>query len=419
MDSKKVFKKERETSFDKEQGMLELIPIHQWSLLVLLGLSLFILLLWSIFGTINTRVYGTGVLIPGTGKLYTVSPKYSGVIQEFLVKVGQSVEKGEVIAKIDASYLREQIKNKKIYIANLEQEKEKVAREIKGQRESFSLYQQKLISTLDEKEMFSKKYKTYLETFLEKIKTLKERGDLTSPEYEKYNNDYYKASENLSETLMDISKTSLTEEEKYLDLFEKIAELRLKLIEQKNDLLNLEIEFKDKRYVRSEVNGVVMSVMGGTGKYIAAGKPLLSLAPHSTEKVVYTLFRAFNGKKIEKGMTALSSPTFVNKYQYGSINGTVESINLYPSDKDSILSDIISESWLTQMGFSGDAMIVAKIKLKTVDGEKEKYQWTSSGGPRYPVNSGSFFSIEIDVQKQAPITLVIPLLRELLGVEAR
>lgn len=70
-----------------------------WSLLALL----FCLLLWAIFGRLDIIAVAQGKLVPQSS-LKIVQPAEAGIIKEILVKEGDEVRAGQVLARMDAEF---------------------------------------------------------------------------------------------------------------------------------------------------------------------------------------------------------------------------------------------------------------------------------------------------------------------------
>lgn len=415
---KKIFKNTESVFFEKAQGPVTLIPIHQWVVLLAFGVSLFVLLLWSIFGTVYTRVHGMGVLVPGGNHIYPISSKFSGIIQAYLVKRGDNVKKGDIIARISTLQIDKKITNQKKYLSELEREHKKIVNSVEKQEDALTTYQNKLLSSLSQKATFTTEYKNYLSNFLKGVKKINEKGYVSLTKYESYKDQYYNTVNILDQTLMNMSKAQYSQEEQRYQMYIKVVASKLKLIQEYNNLSVLQLERFDKRNIIAHKTGTVISIMGTIGQYIDAGQPLANIVPEQGKPKLFVLFKPFEGKRIKKGMSALSSPTYIDKYQYGSIKGQIENIEDYPSDENAILAVILDKSWLKQLGFSGDAMLMSTVTLDTNDKTFTGYQWTSSSGPPYPITPGSFIDVMVNVKEQAPITLVIPLLRRLMGVQA-
>jgi len=79
-----------------------------WIALATVLLLVFSALMWSVFGVIATKVSGTGLIIDADG-VVNISSESSGRLAEILVKVGDRVQRGQVVAIVEQPDLEAQI----------------------------------------------------------------------------------------------------------------------------------------------------------------------------------------------------------------------------------------------------------------------------------------------------------------------
>jgi HlyD family secretion protein len=90
---------DRISSPEKIDVNLKIISPKWWIMLLSALILLILFLAWGLFGTLNSRVYGTGVLIR-QGGLQVVQSKFNGELLETKIDNNSYVRKGEVVAKI-------------------------------------------------------------------------------------------------------------------------------------------------------------------------------------------------------------------------------------------------------------------------------------------------------------------------------
>ena len=101
---KTVFRKKAiEHTFTSEvlEDMVKVIPARLWIILALLLLIFSIVLVWLFVGTVSPRVSGEGILTAESEQLTRiVVPHKSGVIRDFYVNPGDSIQHGDLIAEL-------------------------------------------------------------------------------------------------------------------------------------------------------------------------------------------------------------------------------------------------------------------------------------------------------------------------------
>ena len=74
-------------------------PLAGWTLRVLIALLAGVLL-WSVFGQLDIVAVAEGKLVP-SGYLKIVQPAEQGIVKEILVREGEAVKAGQVLARMD------------------------------------------------------------------------------------------------------------------------------------------------------------------------------------------------------------------------------------------------------------------------------------------------------------------------------
>lgn len=140
---KKLFRKvslERLSSPEQLDQLMTITNRRGWiGLLGVLGL-LSVLILWSLFGVVTTKIDAKGIMIRGDG-VYQVNAIHQGVITELKVNSGDRVKKGDLIAYMASPDLAEQIqqleaKRLEITKANIVEDEELINEQIAALQES-------------------------------------------------------------------------------------------------------------------------------------------------------------------------------------------------------------------------------------------------------------------------------------------
>ena len=64
---------------------------------------------------------------------------------------------------------------------------------------------------------------------------------------------------------------------------------------------------------------------------------------------------------------------------------------------------------------SGGKTYLARINLAEDTNSVSGFKWWFGGGPQFRVNAGTFAEVEIVLNERAPVTFVVPALRQLVG----
>ena len=169
--------------------------------------------------------------------------------------------------------------------------------------------------------------------------------------------------------------------------------------------------------VRAPVSGQVIEIKVATGAIVTAGTPVASIRTGTTEIEVLLYVSPAEGKQVKAGMQALVSPAAVRREEFGAVRGTVESLSSFPVSFDGTVAVLQNES-LAQSFFRDGPPYSGRIALIPDPTTTSGFAWTSPKGATQTLAPGTLASIEIKSRSQPPITLAIPLLKELLGLRS-
>jgi HlyD family secretion protein len=147
---------------------------------------------------------------------------------------------------------------------------------------------------------------------------------------------------------------------------------------------------------------------------VPVGKPILSIeiAGEGLELVMYV--PPEHGKEIAAGMEVRIEPATVKKEEFGTLIGRVLTVSEFPISADGMMATLQNSQLVTRFSAHG-APYAARVSLAADPNSRSGYAWTSAKGPPVVLSSGTTATAEVTVREQAPIALVLPLLRAQIG----
>lgn len=111
MEEKKLYRKvalDRLSSPEQLDRLMTITRPTGW--LALLGIAVVVIsaLIWGIWGSIPTKIYGEGILIRGGG-IHHIVPLHSGHLTDIRIEEGDTIKKGQVVARISQSELESEM----------------------------------------------------------------------------------------------------------------------------------------------------------------------------------------------------------------------------------------------------------------------------------------------------------------------
>ena len=314
---------------------------------LVIGVALF----WGFMGSVPEVVKGNGVFV-NSENIFSEKYGSQGTIKNVFVSRGDTVETGQVIARVERQDLLDQIKNNEKKLDGLIKMKQLVVESNK--HGSFSAGA---------------------------LRNLYERGLITQQEY--YNS--------------------------------RQTEVNLdgQITEAKQQLAISRENYETATQVVSDYTGTVIEVPVRKGDYVQAGTTIIVVQTEARNSTVEALlyFQATDGKKIEPGMKIGLIPSTVKQEEYGYILGIVRDVSEFPVS-DAYLSSRLQNSALANSFHEIKNPIEVTVSLMPDFENYSGYKWSSSKGPRQKIGAGYMCSATVTTSKKRPVDLIVPALKK-------
>ncbi|MEH2158479.1 NHLP bacteriocin system secretion protein [Nostoc sp.] len=472
-----IFRKEsleRLSSPERLDQLMQVVNPVDWLPLATLGTFVLLGLIWSIFGRIPVTVTGKGILIQ-PNQVVTFESPISGQLKSLNVKTGQCIDRGYVIATIDPTDLKQQLQLQRSKLGQLQTQeqnssllqRQRTAKEKEAIASSKASYIQRLRDTQTLTPAFYEKglnaireqrislhqrlndavtVVPILKDRLQKRQQLVDAGAIAKDTYLQAEQEYKQATQTVSDIKVQLKQLDVQETEaqqRYLQNLSSVGELQAQLkdletksqridqenVENLNTKINqiqevnraiaqLENQILDNSQIISPSNGCVLEVTGFVGQVTTPKTPLvtLSVGDKKTSLIAVSYFRVEDGKQIQPGMIVQITPTSVKRERFGGIVGKVTSVSPLPVTKEGAKSVIGNPDLVTNILLTGGGDIEVRTEMELAPSNFSGYRWSSSQGPKLNISAGTTTSVRVKVAEQAPITYVLPILREFTGI---
>lgn len=412
-----IFRKvalERLSSPEQLDQLMQVTNPQGWLALTGLCALLAAALLWGLFGSVPTETTGEGILLRQGGVSDLVAAG-AGQVEEVQVAVGDVIEKGQVVAKIHQELLLRQIDDSRTKEANLQAEYQALLRSSEEQKRLRlrDLAQQR--TNLERTIATLAKNVTLLEERLGAEKKLLDDGLITHQTYLGTEQSLNTSRDQLASSRLELNGLEL----KDLAAQQQIDQ---QLETRRNAIRDLEIQVREDRAKLAENVGVVSPFSGRVlellvvrGDVVSPGTPILSVEVLSEDLIAVLFVPAADGKRIHPGMTARVSPTTVKREEYGFLEGRVTWTAAYPSTSRGMIRLLGNEALVAKLMKEGPPLQI-NVALERDPRTPTGYRWSSSRGPNLKISSGTLTTGSIIVKQDRPMSLVIPTVREKLGV---
>lgn len=186
-----------------------------------------------------------------------------------------------------------------------------------------------------------------------------------------------------------------------------------------NRTTQVQKQLKEHSLIRSPQDGCILEVSGMMGQIVNPGTRLGMLQMQGQGKSALlgiAYFDVKDGKRIKPGMKIQITPDTVKREQFGGIVAMVKSVSAYPITSTRAVAKIGNQE-LADMLTAKSAKVEVIAELAPEPKNASAYQWSSSKGPDMKLTSGTTSNVRVKVEERAPITFLLPFLREWSGIQ--
>ena len=405
---------ERLSSPEQLDRLITLTPPTGWVALAALSALTAAIVARGIFGSVPTRVTGAGILVERGGQVFDAMASAPGVLS-MVAPIGTVVHQGDLVAALDDVQAQQDLQHAQTLLqeqqAQLEQLVARFDREIAARRRVDAQQRENLQNII----AAATQRQAFYQQSLRNETPVAERGYITRrfmqetrQQIDAAEQDARRArNELLALDAADIDQLGRRDQEVWHQ--QEAVNTARRMVEE------LTIAMLRSTRIVSPIAGHVTEVKASPGVVVAPGKAIVSIetAGEGLELVLYV--PPEQGKKITPGMEVRIEPATVKKEEFGTLLGRVLEISQFPVSTDGMMATLQNPQLVARFSAQG-APYAARVALLPDKSNSSGYAWSAGRGPPVLLTSGTTAAAEVTVRRQAPITLVLPLLRETTGL---
>ncbi|NER79294.1 MAG: NHLP bacteriocin system secretion protein [Leptolyngbya sp. SIO1D8] len=468
---------ERLSSPEQLDQAVRIIRPQDWLPLGVLGALVAVGVIWSVVGRLPMTVTGQGILINPRRMIQFQSP-ISGQLEGLMVQDGQCVERNQVLATIEPSDLKQQLQLQQERLIQLQQQATE-DRDVREQRtaleqEAIAAQQASLQQRLQDAQSLTPvlqnqslnaiaEQRSSLQQQLQDARELApifaarvqnrqrllEAGAISEDTLLDVELEARQARQNIADLeaqLEQLNLQAVETQQRYVDNLSKISQIqaqleelqsRSKRLEQENleaiqvrnreqqdvqrAIAQLNQQISDNSRIQSPQAGCILEITASAGQVVDPGTRLgtIQVAGGDATMIETTVlyFAVKDGKQIQPGMTVFVTPSPVKRERFGSIVGEVVSVSPFPITRAGAASVVGNPELADQLIGQEGGKIEVVAQLKGDPSTFSGYQWSSSNGPDLKLTLGTTATARVAVEERAPITFLLPILREWSGID--
>lgn len=396
--------------------LIKITRPRAWLVLATLGFVLGVTLLWSVFGSLPSTLSGQGIIVR-QGGTYNIVALGSGVIIDFEdFKTGQTIRKGQVLGRVTQPLLALQRDAAQGEVRRLEKIQASISSEMALEKPARSRAARQ---QADIQRAAIRSREQLLASLKEKLAhqgELLADGLITRQRFEDSRQAIFAAENDIGtagNALQALDIQALTDQSAF---DERTRQINAALTSARSRLADLSAQLELASQVVSTHDGLVVEVLVSKGDIVTVNQPVLSIEEpvRLLEALIYMPPQS-EAKRILPGMTVQLSPVTARKERYGYLVGKVTSVSKYPSSEQGMQAVFNNPGLVRELTKQGPPIAVT-VALIPDRGTQSGYRWSSSAASQLELSSGTLAAASFTIEVQKPISLVIPLFKQTVGL---
>ena len=384
-----------------------------WIALIALLAMAGAIVVWSVRGEVSTFVKADGILLSRGGALVDAVSSGTGALSGVLPAVGDLVREGEVVAEVTNQETMEIYRTARALV----DERARALEDFRaaGAAED-ALIEQNAARQRERLERLERTGRQAVAAARERLRNHRELFEervVTRVTVDRSQQALDLAERELFATLRDRDRLESQELQRRNERNRRIAQLESLLTSAERQVKEVEARIETQR-ILAPVSGRITEVKASIGAVLGPGQPVVSIRTGEEGLGVLIYVPPADGKRVETGMEALVTPATVRREEYGSLKGRVESVSSFPVSAEGMIA-VLQNAGLVRTFSANGPPYSGRIVLEPDPSTASGFAWTSPKAAGRTLSSGTLAGVEVKVESQAPITLVVPLLKKKLG----
>jgi HlyD family secretion protein len=377
-----------------------------WIALAAIGVVLAGALAWSVIYSIPEQVAGSGMLLRGSGNRVILATG-SGTLESLRFKVGDTVQPGDIIGEVKGLATTEMGAGIQAELNRAQSDHDRTRSESARTMNTAKGF----IADLNSQNARNNDEIARLEKRLEDRKKGLALGSYSQREVDDVQTElrrYLNERDRLRQQ-RDIRENEIKNAQ------DDVARSQAQLERVRAQLGIKGITVAKATRIESNVSGKIISLTKRVGDSVTENQPVATVASESGDLLGYMFVPSEEGSRIRPGMPVQID--LLNTYrreEYGTMRGTVRSVGAQPVSEGELMSLTANTVVVREILESGSKTRV-DVTLTPDPQSPTGFAWSSGTGPAGEVLEGTQVAASVEVDSRRPISLVIPMLKGMLG----
>lgn len=176
---------------------------------------------------------------------------------------------------------------------------------------------------------------------------------------------------------------------------------------------------REQMEISASADGVISNISVTQGSVLGVGSEVAKIQMgDASDSIVVCYIPIGAGKKIQEGMEVMVCPSTVKKEEYGHMKAYVVSVDNYITSTEDMLKQL-GDNNLVESFLQNGPVVEVVCELERSEDTVSGYYWSSKKGASVVIDAGTMVEVSVVTEEKAPITMLIPYLKEKLTVKAQ
>ncbi|MFA7428678.1 MAG: NHLP bacteriocin system secretion protein, partial [Rhodospirillaceae bacterium] len=329
---------ERLSSPDQLDRAIVITDVRGWIVAATVAVLLVLLVVWGFIGSIPTNVPGKGILIARDGRVLTAMSPASGRIDTLLVALGDTVEKGQPVARIHQTDVQTRLDNTRELLSErtAELDRRRAAHSRERDLVRANLDQQR--RALEQSIAAATERVQWITERLRGHKDLAAAGFTTQTQVQSIQTELSQARQVQADGHSALLRLQAEDNDIALRHEREMVDVQGAIADIQRTIRELETQLDRDTLIHAPAPGRVTEIRATAGAMVGTGQAVLGIESTGTkgagglDSVAYVATK--HGKLVRPGMTVRIAPDNVRREEYGTLQGVVRSVSEFPSTRE-------------------------------------------------------------------------------------
>lgn len=210
------------------------------------------------------------------------------------------------------------------------------------------------------------------------------------------------------------SESQSRQRQQLQERFETSREIILERLNQEKSSYDT---LQEGALIRANASGTVYSTYAANGSQVTVDSEVARINTDTEDKMYAVYYLDLGtGKNVKPGMKVNIYPTNVSKEEYGHMEGEVTSVANYVTSAADLITKLGDETLAATFTQNG-AVVEITCEISTDPSTASGFYWSSRKGADLELTEGTLLEGSVITDNTAPITMLIPKLKEILSLE--